>query len=73
MAMNLANCSDQNFYFGTSVEYTDWVETFDTSTLKDDAIVLYMELDTKVIHYNAMVDGTREWLVYGEEIADAGD
>lgn len=73
MAMNLANCTDQNFYFGTSVEFEDWVDTFDTSILKDDAIVIYMELDTKKINYNAMVDGEREWLVYGEEISDAGE
>lgn len=73
MAMNLANCSDQNFYFGTSVEFEDWVDTFDTSILKDDAIVIYMELDTKVINYNAMVDDERQWLVYGEEISDEGE
>lgn len=66
MAMNLANCSDQNFYLGTSAEFDDWSDSFDTSSLKEDAIVLYLELDTKVINYNVMGEEGREWKVYGE-------
>ena len=67
MAMNLANCSDQNFYLGTSAEFSDWKDTFNTSSLKEEDIVLYLELDTKVINYNVSVEGERDWKVYGVE------
>lgn len=67
MAMNLANISEQNFYLGTSAEFSDWQDDFDTSSLKYDTIVLYLELDTKVINYNVMGEDGREWKVYGVE------
>ena len=69
--MNLANASDQNFYLGTSAEFSVWKDAFDMSSLKEEDIVLYLELDTKVINYNVAVEGERSWKVYGVE--DEGD
>lgn len=66
MAMNLSNGSNENFYLGTSTEFTTWKTTFNTSSLSEEDIVLYLELDTKVINYNISVSGTRSWKVYGE-------
>lgn len=66
MAMNLANCSDQNFYLGTSAEFSDWSDAFDTSCLSANDIILFLELDTMIIRYNVLVDGEREWKEYGD-------
>ena len=67
MAMNLANSSAENFYLGTSAEFDDWKDDFNTDSLKEEDIVLYLELDTKAINYNVSVDGERTWKVYGVE------
>lgn len=68
MAMYVGNDqANQNFYMGVSTEFSAWSSSFNYDSLDENDIVLFLELDTKVVRYNRSSSGTRSWAVYGAD------